>query len=214
MRPSADGAENMAPTMPGAFAESHLPAVMSGTSTRLQFGSMADAGYGGLSTKTDMCSTKSCRFAANTKAARRLLIRLLKKQSRPPKRIITDKLRSYGAAKRQVMPDVEHRSHKGLNNRAENSHLSFRKRERMLQGFRSIGSLSIFFRCSPPSAISSFQITQNLLPAKFAITDGPVEGRQRPDRLKLQASALTRQSFKQGDNTPRTPLTRFAACST
>ena len=37
--------------------------------------------------------------------------------------MITDKLRSYGAARRQVMPQVEHRSHKGLNNRAENSHV-------------------------------------------------------------------------------------------
>ena len=65
MRPSADGAEDMVPTMPGAFAESHLPAVISGISTKLQFGSMAgDAGCGGLSTKTDMCSKKSCRFAA------------------------------------------------------------------------------------------------------------------------------------------------------
>nr|ALU64529.1 Mobile element protein [Rhizobium leguminosarum bv. viciae] len=54
----------------------------------------------------------------NTKAAKRLLTRLLKKQGMPPKRMITDKLRSYGAAKRQVMPNVEHRSHKGLNNRA------------------------------------------------------------------------------------------------
>lgn len=54
----------------------------------------------------------------NTKAARRLLTRLLKKQGLPPKRMVTDKLRSYGAAKRQVMPAVEHRSHKGLNNRA------------------------------------------------------------------------------------------------
>ena len=51
----------------------------------------------------------------NTKAARRLLIRLLKKQGVAPKRMITDKLRSYRAAKRQVMPHVEHRSHKGLN---------------------------------------------------------------------------------------------------
>jgi putative transposase len=48
----------------------------------------------------------------------------------PPKRMITDKLCSYGAAKRRVMPNVKHRSHKGLNNRAENSHLPFRKRER------------------------------------------------------------------------------------
>jgi putative transposase len=80
----------------------------------------------------------------NTKAAKRLLTRLLKKQDVTPKRMITDKLRSYGAARRQVMPQVEHRSHKGLNNRAENSHLPLRKRERMMQGFRSPGSLQRF----------------------------------------------------------------------
>ena len=55
----------------------------------------------------------------NTKAAKRLLMRLLKKQGPPPKRMITDKLHSCGAAKRQVMPTVGHRSHKGLNYRAE-----------------------------------------------------------------------------------------------
>ncbi|NLS08106.1 IS6 family transposase, partial [Rhizobium sp. P32RR-XVIII] len=48
----------------------------------------------------------------DTRAARRLLLRLLKKQGMPPKRIITDKLRSYSAAKRDLMPTVEHRSHK------------------------------------------------------------------------------------------------------
>lgn len=80
----------------------------------------------------------------NTKAAKRLLTRLLKKQRMAPKRMITDKLRSYGAARRQVMPQVEHRAHKGLNNRAENSHLPFRKRERTRQGFRSIASLQQF----------------------------------------------------------------------
>jgi putative transposase len=49
----------------------------------------------------------------NTKAARRLLTRLLQahKAGMRPKRIITDKLRSYGAARQQVMPNVEHRSH-------------------------------------------------------------------------------------------------------
>jgi putative transposase len=84
---------------------------------------------------------QSCR---NTKAAKRLLTRLMKKQGIVPKRIITDKLPSYGAARRQVMPRVEHRSHKGLNNRAENSHLPLRRRERMMQGFRSVGSLQRF----------------------------------------------------------------------
>jgi putative transposase len=80
----------------------------------------------------------------NTKAAKRLLARLMGKQGMVPKRIITDKLASYGAARRQVMPRVEHRSHKGLNNRAENSHLPLRMRERMMQGFPSMGSLRRF----------------------------------------------------------------------
>lgn len=66
--------------------------------------------------------------------------------------MITDKLRSYGAAKWQVMPDVEHRAHKGLNNRAENSHVPLRKRERTMQGFRSPGSLQRFV-----SIFSSFR---------------------------------------------------------
>jgi putative transposase len=73
-----------------------------------------------------------------------LLTRLLKKQGVAPKRMITGKLRSYAAARRKVMPGVEHRSHKGLNNRAESSHVPFRKRERMRQGFRSVGSLQHF----------------------------------------------------------------------
>jgi putative transposase len=80
----------------------------------------------------------------DTKAAKRLLTRLMKKQGMAPKRIITDKLSSYGAARRQVMPRVEHRSHKGLNNRAENSHLPLRKPERMMQGFQSVGGLQQF----------------------------------------------------------------------
>lgn len=69
---------------------------------------------------------------------------MLKKQGLSPKRIVSDKLRSYGAARRDVMPGVEHRSHKGLNNRAENSHVPLRKRERMMQGFRSVGGLQRF----------------------------------------------------------------------
>ena len=79
----------------------------------------------------------------DTKAAKRLLRRLLKKQGCPPRRMITDKLGSYAAAHRQIMPAVEHRSHKGLNNRAENSHL-LRWRERIMQGFRSPGGLQRF----------------------------------------------------------------------
>ncbi|PIL17178.1 hypothetical protein P775_24955 [Puniceibacterium antarcticum] len=53
-------------------------------------------------------------------AAKRLLVKLMKRWGSVPKRIITDKLRSYGAAKREVAPGLDHWSHKGLNNRAEN----------------------------------------------------------------------------------------------
>jgi putative transposase len=51
--------------------------------------------------------------------------------------MITDKLRSYGAAAKKLMPGVEHRQHKGLNNRAENSHQPTRQRERVMKPFKS-----------------------------------------------------------------------------
>src|SRR3954452_341292 len=71
------------------------------------------------------------------RAAKRLLRKLLKRQCRAPRVMITDKLASYGAAKREVMPSVEHRKHKGLNNRAENSHQPTRRRERQMKRFTS-----------------------------------------------------------------------------
>jgi len=77
-------------------------------------------------------------------AAKRLLRKLLKKQMRPPRVMITDKLASYGAAKREVMPSIEHRQHKGLNNRAENSHQPTRRRERQMKQFKSAGQAQRF----------------------------------------------------------------------
>src|SRR5919112_3053215 len=80
----------------------------------------------------------------NAKAARRLLRKLLKKQGVAPRVMITDKLASYGAAKREIMPGVEHRQHKGLNNRAENSHQHTRRRERIMKRFKSAGQAQRF----------------------------------------------------------------------
>ena len=71
------------------------------------------------------------------RAARRLLRKLLKKQGRPPRVLITDKLASYPAAKKELLPGVEHRRHKGLNNRAENSHQPARRRERQMKRYKS-----------------------------------------------------------------------------
>ncbi|GAB2451728.1 hypothetical protein GCM10027162_56010 [Streptomyces incanus] len=87
-------------------------------------------------------------------AAQRFFRRLLKTTRTVPRVIVTDKLRCYGAAHREVMPSVEHRSHKGLNNRAENSHQPTRQRERAMKGFRSVGGaqrfLAAFSGISPP----------------------------------------------------------------
>jgi putative transposase len=78
------------------------------------------------------------------RAAKRLLRKLLKKQCRAPRVLITDKLGSYSAAKGEVMPSVEHRRHKGLNNRAENSHQPTRRRERQMKRFTSAGQVQRF----------------------------------------------------------------------
>src|ERR671911_1685023 len=78
------------------------------------------------------------------RAAKRLLRKLLKRKGRPPRVMITDKLASYPAAKREVMPGIEHRRHKGLNNRAENSHQPTRRRERQMKKFKSAGQAQRF----------------------------------------------------------------------
>lgn len=58
---------------------------------------------------------------------------MMKKQGRPPKRCVTGKMRSLGAAKRESTLGVERRFHDGLDTHAENSYLPFRKREGAMQ---------------------------------------------------------------------------------
>jgi putative transposase len=78
------------------------------------------------------------------RAAKRLLRKLLKKQMGPPRVMVTDQLASYPAAKKELIPGVEHRRHKGLNNRAENSHQPTRRRERQMKRFKSPGQAQRF----------------------------------------------------------------------
>ena len=70
-------------------------------------------------------------------AAKRFFKRLLKGLRYVPRVIITDGLRSYGVAQRSLLPNVEHRQSRYLNNRAENSHRPTRRRERQMQRFKS-----------------------------------------------------------------------------
>ena len=73
----------------------------------------------------------------NTKAAKRFFRKLLRGLQYAPRVIVTDKLKSYAAAKRTILPHVEHRQSKCLNNRAEVSLPSTRRRERQMQRFKS-----------------------------------------------------------------------------
>jgi putative transposase len=79
--------------------------------------------------------------------------------------IITDKLKSYGAAKREILPSVEHRQHKGLNNRAENSHQPTRLREKKMRRFKSAKQAQRFLSAFGPLS-QHFQPRRHRLSAK------------------------------------------------
>ncbi|KAB2654431.1 IS6 family transposase, partial [Brucella anthropi] len=87
----------------------------------------------------------------NTKAAKRFMRKLLSAQGCAPRIMVTDKLRSYGAAKRTMGLSVcDHRQHKGLNNRAENSHQPIRRRERVMKRFKSARHVQNFTSIHDP----------------------------------------------------------------
>ncbi len=77
------------------------------------------------------------------RAAKRFLRKLLRAHPKP-RVVVTDKLRSYGAALKDLLPWTEHRQSRYLNNRAENSHQRTRRRERALQRFKSAGHAGRF----------------------------------------------------------------------
>jgi putative transposase len=87
-----------------------------------------------------------------------------------PRVLITDKLKSYGAAKREMWPGVDHRQHRYLNNRAENSHQPTRQRERRMQGFKSPGHAQ-----------------------RFLSAYGPIASHFRPRRHRLSAPAYRQE---------------------
>jgi putative transposase len=102
----------------------------------------------------------------DTRAAARCLRKLLKGLADVPRVVITDTLASDGAAMREVLPSVEHRRHKGLNNRAENSHQPTRERKRRMR------------RCKDPGHAR-----------RFLAAYGPIAAHFRPRRHRLTAAA-------------------------
>jgi putative transposase len=106
-------------------------------------------------------------------AAKQFFRKLLKGLRYVPRVIVTDKLASYGAAMREILPSVEHRQHRYLNNRAENSHQPTRQRERRMQRFKSPGHAQ-----------------------RFLSAYGPIVSHFRPRRHRLSAPAY-RQEMRQ-----------------
>jgi putative transposase len=79
----------------------------------------------------------------DARSAKRFFRKLLTGLRYVPRVIVTDKLRSYGAAHREVLHSVEHRRSKYLNNRAENSHQPTRQREHAMMKFTAPGRAAV-----------------------------------------------------------------------
>lgn len=79
----------------------------------------------------------------NTSAAKRFFRKLFRCWGQP-RVLVTDKFGSYAAAKAEIAPGIEHRQHKGLNNRAEASHRHTRRREKIMGRFKSTGQAQRF----------------------------------------------------------------------
>ena len=98
-------------------------------------------------------------------AAKKFFRKLLKGLTYVPRVIITDQLKSYEAAKREILPGVEHRQHRYLNHRAENSHQPTRQRERTMRRFKSAGHAQRFLSAHGP-ILSHFRPRRHRLRAR------------------------------------------------
>jgi putative transposase len=124
----------------------------------------------------------------NTHAAKKFYRKLLKGLHYVPRVIMTDKLKRYGAAKRELRPGVEHRQSRSLNNRCEHAHRPTRQREYRMQGFTSPGHAQRFLSAS-----------------------GPIAHHFRPRRHRLSASAYREEMHNRFERWAEVTGTKRAA---
>jgi putative transposase len=99
------------------------------------------------------------------KAAKRFFRRLLKTQGNEPRKIVTDKLRSYGVAHRELIPETIHDTSQYANNKAELSHQPTRVRERVMRRFKSMQHAQRFLTVHA-AVYNLFNLGRHLLSAK------------------------------------------------
>ncbi|GJD66725.1 IS6 family transposase [Methylobacterium frigidaeris] len=99
------------------------------------------------------------------KAAVKLMRKLIRKLGFAPEELVTDKLGSYGAARRELRLCCRHEQGLQKNNRAENSHQPVRRRERKQQGFKSPGSAQRFLSMHA-TTYNTFYVQRHLIPRR------------------------------------------------
>ena len=98
-------------------------------------------------------------------AAKRFFKRLLRRQGEEPRQIVTDKLRSYGVAQRELIPETIHNTAQYANNRAELSHQPARVRERVMRRFKSAAQAQRFLNIHA-AVYNLFNLGRHLVRAK------------------------------------------------
>jgi putative transposase len=133
------------------------------------------------------------------RAAKRLLRKLLRKRCRPPRVLVTDKLASYAATKREVMPGVEHRQHKGWYGRCQDRSLGAAPQIWTSEPPRPRGSFLVRLR-----AISSSRPEYQRAPRAAAVNTG-----RRRRAAVLRGASTAPASARSGPVSPRKPSLRW-----